>query len=259
MKFQGQIKRKRKGRKRKLLPLLFIAILLAIFYSLYHINKELTPIYAEYAEVQTQKIASHVISEAITTRITNVLDVNDIIEHVPSETSNMVTTKFNTEIINRVLADTRTLAEKHLEQAQEGNLNMLPMSENIEYDPLKMEEQGGIVFFVPLGQATNIPLLGNLGPKIPIRFHVIGDVLADVETKIEDFGINNAYVEVNVILTVNVQIIVPFSTKTSIVQQTIPVAMGLVQSPVPNIYSSGQGGMAPPSIQVPIKDIQDSP
>ena len=55
---------------------------------------------------------------------------------------------------------------------------MLPMQDNIEYDPQAMEEQGGIVFFVPIGQASNIPLLGNLGPKIPIRFHVIGDVQA---------------------------------------------------------------------------------
>ena len=52
------------------------------------------------------------------TRIANVLDVNDIIEHVPTETSDMVTTKFNTEIINRVLADTRNLVELHLAQGR---------------------------------------------------------------------------------------------------------------------------------------------
>ena len=51
---------------------------------------------------------------------------------------------------------------------------MLPPPDDIEYDPQAMEEQGGVVFFVPIGQATDIPLLGNLGPKIPIRFHVIG-------------------------------------------------------------------------------------
>lgn len=211
----------------------------------------LTPTYVQYAEVQTQKIASHVISQAISTRIANVLDVNDIIEHVPTETSDMVTTKFNTEIINRVLADTRDLVELHLQRAEAGNIDMLPLSDNIEYDPQKMEDQGGIVFFVPIGQATNIPLLGNLGPKIPIRFHIIGDVKANVVASINEFGINNAYIEVNIVLHVNVQIIVPLATKTSVVEQKIPVAIGLVQGAVPHFFSSG-GSAAEPTIEVPI-------
>lgn len=210
----------------------------------------LTPTFIQYAEVQTQKIASHVISQAISTRIANVLDVNDIIEHVPSDTSTMVTTKFNTEIINRVLADTRNLVELHLAQAEAGNTENLPMSDSIEYDPEVMKERGGIVFFVPVGQATNIPLLGNFGPKIPIRFHVIGDVQANVVTSLEEFGINNAYIEVNILLRVNVQIIVPLATKSSVIEQKIPVAIGLVQGAVPHIFNRGDG--TSPSIEVPI-------
>lgn len=251
MKFQGQVKRRARFKKPKFVPLLIPALLLAIGLFFYVVNMRLTPTYVQYAEVQTDKIASHVISQAISTRIANVLDVNDIIEHVPTETSEMVTTKFNTEIINRVLADTRNLVELHLERAEAGNIEMLPMSDNIQYDPQKMEDQGGIVFFVPIGQATNIPLLGNLGPKIPIRFHVIGDVHADVEASITEFGINNAYIEVNIVLQVNVQIIVPLATKTSVVEQKIPVAIGLVQGAVPHIFSKGDG-LAPPSIEVPV-------
>lgn len=252
MKFQRQVKRRSRFKKPKFVPLLIPALILAIGFFFYVVNMRLTPTYVQYAEVQTKKIASHVISQAISTRIANVLDVNDIIEHVPTETSEMVTTKFNTEIINRVLADTRNLVELHLERAEAGNIDMLPMSDNIEYDPQTMEDQGGIVFFVPIGQATNIPLLGNLGPKIPIRFHVVGDVHANVEASIEEFGINNAYIEVNIVLQVNVQIIVPLATKTSVVEQKIPVAIGLVQGAVPHIFSKGDG-LTKPSIEVPVE------
>lgn len=251
LRFQTVVKRRPNNRKRKMLPFLIPAILLAIASFLYIVNMRLTPTFVQYAEAQTQKIASHVISQAISSQIANVLDVNDIIVHVPTETSTMVTTKFNTEIINRVLADTRNLVETHLAQAEAGNLEMLPLADNIEYDPQTMEEQGGIVFFVPLGQATNIPLLGNFGPKIPIRFHVIGDVQANVSTSLEEFGINNAYIEVNVLLRVNVQIIIPLATKSSVIEQKIPVAIGLVQGAVPHIFSKGDG-IVPPTIEVPI-------
>ena len=86
---------------------------------------------------------------------------------------------------------------------------------------------------------------------MPIRFHIIGNVSSDVATTITEFGINNALVEVNIRLKVNVQIIVPFASKTATVEQTIPVAIGLTRSQVPNIYTNGGDG-AQPSIEVPV-------
>lgn len=234
------------------MPIIILIIVISAGLLFYVVNVRLTPTYLQYAEIQSNKIASLVISKAINSRTSNVLDVNDIIEHVPSDQSNMVTTKFNTEIINRVLADTQNLVQTHLEQAEEGNLDNLPYLDDIEYDTEAMEDQGGIVYFVPIGQATNIPLIGNLGPKIPIRFHIIGNVQADVESEIREFGINNAYVEVSIFVKVNVQIIVPLATKISSVEQRIPVAMGLVQGQVPQIYTRGDGSTQP-SIEVPIR------
>ncbi|TQR18388.1 sporulation protein YunB [Psychrobacillus vulpis] len=237
---------------------IFIAcFLLSVAGLFYWINAQLTPTYLDYAEVQTNKIASMVISKSINTRIANVLDVNDIIEHVPSESANnMVTTKFNTEIINRVLSETQSLVQSHLEQAEKGNLSSLPYLDDIEYDKQTMEDQGGVVFFVPIGQAAKIPLIGNLGPKIPIRFHVIGNVQSTVEQNIQEFGINNAFVEINIRIKVNVQVIVPLASKMSTVEQTIPVAMGLIQGQVPQIYTKGEGN--PPSVEVPIAPIPNN-
>ena len=225
--------------------------MLSVGSLIYYINKQLTATYLEYAEVQTTKIASMVINKAINSRISSTLDVNDIIEEVPSDSTTMVTTRFNAGIINRILSDTNQLVQSHLEQAEQGNFSSLPYLDDIEYDKQTMEDEGGVVFFVPMGQATNIPIIGNLGPKIPIRFHVIGNVQSNVVPTITKFGINNAYVEVNIHITVNVQIIVPLASKMSTVEQNIPVAMGIVQGQVPYIYTGGDGDAAP-SIEVPL-------
>ncbi|ARD47450.1 sporulation protein YunB [Sporosarcina sp. P37] len=235
---------------RFVIPSIFVAV--AMFF--YTVNKQLTPIYTQYAEVQTQKIASHVISQAIQNRTTSVYDVNEIIENVPDDTKDTVTTKFNAEIISQVMSEIHQLVEDHLERAEGGDLDMLPPLGDLEYNPDRMEKEQGIVFFVPLGQATNIPLIGNLGPKIPIRFHVVGDVHATVDTNIREFGINNAYVEVNLKLQVNVQIIVPLATSKSVVEQEIPIAMGLIRGKVPQIYSKGE--QTPAQIEVPLEDTE---
>lgn len=242
----------RKSKNSNRLTIFLVSFILCVFLFLYVLNERLMPTYLQYAEVQTDKIASYVINKAINSRTSNVLDVNDIIEQLPAGSSETVTVKFNTEIINRVRAETQDLVKMYLMQAEQGELTHLPELENVEYDVGKIEEGDGIVFFVPLGQAANIPLLGNLGPKIPIRFHVIGNVQSDVKSSIDEFGINSAFVTVGIDLKVTVQIIVPFASKSSTVSQSIPVAMGLTRGQVPNIYTNGSDAPQP-SLEVPIK------
>ncbi|WP_107937839.1 sporulation protein YunB [Ureibacillus chungkukjangi] len=246
--------KKKSGKILKLsnrITLFIIVFVIGITAFLYILNARLMPTYVDYAQVQTTKIAAHVVSKAINSRTSSVLDVNEIIEDLPSESDYMVTTKFNTEIINQVRAETTALVKEHLELAEQGDLSKLPDLENVEYDVREIQKGDGIVFFVPIAQALNLPLLGNLGPRVPIRFHIIGNVASDVATSITEFGINNAKVEVNIHLQVNVQIIIPFASQKSTVEQTIPVAIGLVRGQVPHIYTNGGDG-AQPSIEVPI-------
>ncbi|WP_186278788.1 sporulation protein YunB [Lysinibacillus sp. BW-2-10] len=247
MRFKRPKRRNRSNR----FAIFVISFVVAVTLFLYILNGRLMPTYLQYAEVQTYKIAAHVVSKAINARTTTVLDINEIIEDLPSESDYMLTTRFNAEIINQVRAETVSLVKEHLTLAEQGDLTQLPDLENVEYDISEIQKGDGIVFFVPIAQALNIPLLGNLGPRVPIRFHIIGNVASDVATSIKEFGINNALVEVNIHLKVNVQIIIPFASKQATVEQTIPVAIGLVRSQVPHIYTNGGEG-AQPSIEVPV-------
>jgi len=238
---------KKFGKSNKL-AIFLLSFFACIILFLVFINDRLLPTYLDYAKVQTYKIASHVVSRAISSK--TVMNVNEIIQNVPTNSNEMVTTKFNTEIINKERAEIVSLVKLNLQEAEQGDLSHLPELENVQYDVGSMEAGDGIVFFVPLGQALNLPILGNLGPKIPIRFHIIGNVNSDIITNITEFGINNAKVEVGITIKVNVQIIVPFASESATVEQYIPVAIGLVQSPVPHIWSGGDG--AQPSIEVPV-------
>ncbi|WP_225217789.1 sporulation protein YunB [Sporosarcina gallistercoris] len=253
MKFHMQVPKKRKP-KRRWLKFIIPALLLSIIGSFYYLNMKLKPVYMNYAEVQTHKIAAHVISQAIQSRSESVLDANDVLLNLPNDSSETVTLKVDTETINQVMAEMHELVEEHLDRAESGDLEMLPQSDGIQFDTEEMEKHGGVVFFVPIGQVADIPLLGNLGPKIPIRFHIIGNVHADVDTELKEFGINNVYMEVNMELTVNVQIIIPIATKQSTVVQQFPIAIGIIQGVVPQIYT--KGGQSPANIEIPMEDVK---
>ncbi|WP_338750978.1 sporulation protein YunB [Bacillus sp. FJAT-52991] len=239
------------------LPLRYVMLITLILFSfstafsLWMINKNIKPTLIGYAKTETRKIASMVISKAVNKKMVNVMDINDVIETDPGPPS---ITKLNTEIINRVLAETTNLVQLNLKEAEKGNLEVLELISDVEIENEGTKNMEGIVYYIPLGQVTNNALLGNLGPQIPIRFHAVGDVSSNVKTKVKPYGINNAYVEVFIELEVNVQIIVPFATEYSTVKQDIPVAMGLIKGEVPNFYNGGGGGGsgANPSFELPM-------
>ncbi|MEG0451271.1 MAG: sporulation protein YunB, partial [Lysinibacillus sp.] len=76
-----------------LFVILLTSLLVMVGISIYVINMRLMPTYLEYAEVQTHKVASYVVNKAINSRTTTVLDVNEIIVDLPTESKDMITTK----------------------------------------------------------------------------------------------------------------------------------------------------------------------
>lgn len=248
-KFHRRLPRKGKGP----LPFRYVFLLTLVFFSfstamgLWMVNTGLKPTLISYAESQTRKIATLVISNAVNKKIANEMDIDKIIETVPDQDGSM--SKLNAEIVNRVKAETTHLVQKNLKVAESGDLSELELMTDVEFAKKSDADFDGIVYYVPLGQATNNALLGNLGPQIPIRFTPIGDVRSDVKTQIKDFGINNAYIQVYVHLTVNVQIIIPFATKVTTISEDVPVAMFLMKGNVPQFYNNG--GSSNPSIELP--------
>ncbi|MFK4997325.1 sporulation protein YunB [Bacillus sp. N9] len=195
-----------------------------------------------------EKIAPMVISKAIKDVIPNVKDINEILEIVPNG-SNGSAVKYKTDIINRTQADLSRAIQLNLKEAEIGNLEALQAETGIEVDYEKSNEGEGIVYSFPLGQATNNALLGNLGPRIPIRFTAIGSVDTNVDMNVKQYPINNLFVDVIIEVEVTVQIIIPIGTKQTVVKQKVPIAGGLYPGQVPQFYN-GSGGMNP-SIQLP--------
>ena len=63
-----------------------------------------------------------------------------------------------------------------------------------------------------------------------------GSVATNVKTKITNYGINNAMLEVFIEVEVDEQIILPFISKTMTLKQEVPVAIKVIQGTVPEYY-----------------------
>jgi sporulation protein YunB len=228
--------------------LTFVFFILSTAISIWIINKGIEPTLMDIAEKETKRIANLIIDSSVDQQILKGdIDVNNLIKVEKDESGKISSVDFDAAVVQQVLAKTNDSVQKSLRAAMKGNLHELEFSgEEIK---TKEPKEKGIIYYIPLGQATNNTLLGNLGPRIPVRFYIIGNVSSDVKETIQPFGINNALVKVFIQIEVNVQVVIPFATKTATVSSNIPIAMQVISGEVPNFYNNG--GNINPSFEVP--------
>lgn len=234
------------------LPFRYVFLLTLVFFmfataiSLWIVNKAIEPVLMEIAEKETKRIANLVINNAIEQQfLKEKTDMSDLITVQKDESGKIASVDFNTAVVNRILAKTDDYVMQSLKAATEGKIAELELPDA----KLDKEENNGIIYYIPIGQITDNSLLGNLGPRVPVQFQLIGNVSSDVTKEIEPFGINNALIEVDIHVSVDIQVVIPFATKAATVSTDLPIAMQVIQGEVPEFYNDG--GNVNPSFKVP--------
>lgn len=239
------------GKKINIIILLVIAVLLGVCGLFYYSNKKITPVIMEYAKMQAGRIATLVINQAITKEITDSITVDDLFINSKDQNGNLVSIDFNPMTVNKMLSMVTSSVEEYLRNLEDGNIEELGLSSSAlsHYNINKMRQ--GIIYEVPTGVVFDNSILYNLGPKIPVRLSLIGDIVSNIETKVTNYGINNALIEIIIHISVVEQVMLPVSTDKITVSTNVPVAIKLVQGSVPSYYFGGTSSSK--TITVPVE------
>lgn len=186
------------------------------------------------AKVRIRQIATQSINSAITDRISEKTNAEQLIDWKTDKNGKITGFMLNYAEHMRITSDTTNTVQKLLD-------NLKSTSERI-----------------PLGQALNSVILASFGPDIPIRFVPAGNVKVDLNTRYQNAGINMILVEVYVRIIAEVTVIVPFDTDTEIVETEIPISYSLVVGDVPTYYFDNKGNPVgsnkdtiPPNLSLP--------
>ena len=228
--------------------LIIILLIISIFLAFKFINLKINPVLLDYANMEARKLASIIINDAINK---NFKDINiDELFIITKEENEIKAIDFNPIIVNQVLTNTTILIQTNLKYLEQGKIELLNLNTDalIDYNTDKLRQ--GIIYEIPSGVIFGNSFLANIGPKIPVRFSLVGDIVSYVNTNVKDYGINNALIEVNIVLELSEQLILPFVTDKITIDTTIPVALKLIQGTVPNYYLNGLQNS--PAITLPI-------
>lgn len=222
---------------------LFVGVILLLSFF----NRKITPVLMEHAEIQSKRVILLVMTQAVSEQINVQETIDNLFIETKNEDGTIKSLDYNPIGMNKLLAYVSTNVRKYLQNLEEGKIDEINFTDT-SYTVSLSKLKNGIVSEVPSGIIFGNTLLSNLGPNIPVRLNLVGDIKVNLKTNVTNYGINNALVEISIHLEVTERVILPFQTKAITVTNDIPVVVKLIQGNIPNYYFNGS---ATPGITLP--------
>lgn len=232
---------KRKNKRNNILFLILLIITLVIILSFMFINyysKKAYPILKSYAEAETKKLTILIINKAVTKQLYN-MDVEELFKVTYNKDGEIILIDFDTKKTSKILSNMTSLVELNMRAVEEGKIDMLELPENSlsNYNMDLLSKK--IICEIPFGLTTDSSLLSNIGPKIPVKISLVGDVSTNFSTEIVEYGINNVLLKVIVNISVTTKVILPITSEDLTINANIPIGMKVIQGKIPNYYLNG--------------------
>jgi sporulation protein YunB len=175
------------------------------------------------AESMTRKVVTRIINDAIDEESIG----EDLYTINKDSNGEIKVVTYNSFEVTKLINDVTSNIEEMIRDVEEGRVN---------YYGDKIDNEVGVIGEIPFGVIFGNSLLSRIGPKLKLRFDLLGDVVSNIETEVKPYGINNAYIEVRIYLSVTARIILPFVSEKVVISNVIPISMNVVQGSVPDGY-----------------------
>ena len=205
-------------KKKSILILLTTLVLLFTILLLYFYSNKISPLLIKYSKVESKRIAIDIISKGVSDDVVKVLSEDNLFNIDKDSNGNIELIDYNTKVVNKILSVTSKRVT--------ANFNELSKKKN------------GVIMSVPIGVVTDNIFLENLGPKVPIKLVLNGNVLTSLKTNVKEYGINSALIEVSVKIEANIYLVVPFKSTEIKVINEVPISIKVVKGNVSSILNT---------------------
>ena len=103
-------------------------------------------------------------------------------------------------------------------------------------ESLKKDNSKSKILTVPFFIASDNIIISSLGPKIKFKYEIIDNVKGKLKTKVTDFGVNNALVEMYFELEIGYLVVIPMNKKESVLKTEILISSKIINGKVPTFY-----------------------
>ena len=244
-----KLKKKHKIKISTKISTVIVLVCICVYLFISYCGKKVLPVLMKEAEIDCKKMAILIIKNSLNDEILSILD-EDLYTVIQNNNGEIQTIDFNPKVVNKFLTKTTNVVSDNLRNLEKGNIDDIPFIDFDNYDVKNL--RNGVISRIPMGIVSNNVLLSNLGPKIPVKLNLIGNVVSSVETSVRNYGINSALIEIFAKVEVTEEVIIPFQTKTIKIINNIPVGIKIINGTVPYYYGSGRLNESSNILSIPI-------
>ncbi len=103
-------------------------------------------------------------------------------------------------------------------------------------DSLRSDKQKSKILKVPFFIISDNIIISSLGPKVKFKYEIMNNIKGKIKTKVTDFGVNNALVEMFFELEIGYLVIIPMNKKESVLKTEILISSKVINGKVPTFY-----------------------
>ena len=204
--------------------IIFLIILIAIL-MFKQFCDDTTPLLLSYTEIKMNDYLESIASdyEKIMTETENL----NLLEVKENKNGEIIGMDYDLNKIYTISTHLTEYLNNHLKNCDE-------LSSTLKKD-FRMNESS-LLFLVPFGQLLDNVYLSQIGPKIPVIVNLENSVFTNVSTKVTDYGLNNALLNVVLKVRLGYQIITPSQKEKKTLEYELLISSSVIEGKVPNFY-----------------------
>ncbi|HJJ17135.1 MAG TPA: sporulation protein YunB [Bacilli bacterium] len=223
-----RLKRKINIKLYNFLLVIIVTVILLSFLFIHYYNKRISNKIISIAQIKINEYSNDIIMDSFNKQILDEHEINNIIKISKNKSDEIIAVDFDLK--------KAYLVSMNVSKNIRDSLNNLE-KQNLKEEFLDYYQKDGFVLLLPIGLASKNIYFSNLGPRIPVRIKFVGNLTTGLQTKIKEYGVNNSLIEVYLKLSLNEEIIVPYSSKKINNSCEILLSSQVIEGIVPSIYN----------------------
>lgn len=201
-------------RIKKICKFLVIAIIMVITFQA--ILNSMEPVLETLCKDKAKSVATIICNEESTKIITN-YQYEDLVTIHRDKDNNITMIQSNITPINYIISDVGEKIQKKIDETQ---------SENIS---------------ISLGSFTGSKILSVIGPNIPIKLSLVGNVETDLRSEFKAQGINQTIHRIYLQMYCKISILTPYRTIQESISNQVLIAENIIVGKIPEAYYNLEG------------------
>lgn len=203
MKRMRTFKKNNKNTIVKLLIIVFFCIFInaLILFNVY--SRKMSDSVVILVNEKLDKVLYQFFNELITDEIINNNTVNELLKITKNNKDEILTVNYDIEKTYSILTKVSNVLKNSINNLENGQIDVTM------YDKYLESHHNGLLLNVPFYLKSNNIFLNNLGPKIPVLINFNETLLTNVKTKVTNYGVNNALLEIYITVELKKLIITP--------------------------------------------------